>query len=331
MGLTVHYSLQSATKNPAALIESMRQLALDLPFDEVGEVVHRDPDFCQRSYQELRDAKAFDVLSSDCSVVVPWGRKRQMTTRCFPLELFWCNINVGDGCEPLVLSLAQFPAEMEVAYRPEDDDKFSREINDRGWTGWEFDRMKWRRWCEKNGHERWSSPTDFYENRIVKTKLGNRWLGSHFCKTQYASSPECGGLANFLRCHISVVTLLERIAKLPTVKLEYDDEGKYGPSYYSDDYREAYAAKRQPTYVWHEGKYSVQALAKEVGEWNEMVAAFVGGFKDAFGADCKVPICDFANFEQLEFHGTQDPNLAPFLEAMKSVAKVQKETATPAV
>jgi len=37
------------------------------------------------------------------------------------------------------------------------------------------------------------------------------WCRSAFCKTQYASDPKCGGVENFLRCHLAIVKLLDFI------------------------------------------------------------------------------------------------------------------------
>ena len=56
------------------------------------------------------------------------------------------------------------------------------------------------------------------------------------------------------------------------MKVEINDEGKYGRSYYTDD---PWAAER--VYTWHDGKYDVKALVEEVGEWNEMSAPDVSG------------------------------------------------------
>ena len=42
MGLTVHYSLKSGLEDIGQVeqsVQQMRQLALDLPFEEVGEIV----------------------------------------------------------------------------------------------------------------------------------------------------------------------------------------------------------------------------------------------------------------------------------------------------
>ena len=77
----------------------------------------------------------------------------------------------------------------------------------------------------------------------MPTKLLD-WHWGSFCKTQYASDPECGGIPNFLRCHITVITLLDRMGKIPGLSISIQDEGCYGRSYHSDDWREEDAAGR---------------------------------------------------------------------------------------
>jgi hypothetical protein len=104
-----------------------------------------------------------------------------------------------------------------------------------------------------------------------------------------------------------------------------NDEGKYGPSNYSDDWKEAYANDRNPTYVDHGGKYSIKELIQEVGEWNEMIAGLAGGLKDLLeetGASINAPIAEFNNFEYLEFKGKGNSDtLSTFLKVMDQVAK----------
>jgi hypothetical protein len=91
----------------------------------------------------------------------------------------------------------------------------------------------------------------------IRTNLGD-WSWGSFCKTQYASNPECGGLENFLRCHLAIVKLLDAAAEIGILK-EVSDEGGF----------------------WE--KRDVKALAQEIGDWNTLVAGWVGRFKDAFG------------------------------------------------
>ena len=51
----------------------------------------------------------------------------------------------------------------------------------------------------------------------------------------------------------------------------------------------------------------VEALAREVGEWNQGMAALVGKLKDMFGGNIDAPITKFPNFEHLEAEGQKAP------------------------
>jgi hypothetical protein len=136
---------------------------------------------------------------------------------------------------------------------------------------------------------------------------------------------ECGGIPNFVRCHLCIIHLLDRIGELPTMKVEMNDEGKYGRSYYTDD---PWAKER--VYTWHDGKYSVKALVKEIGKWNEMLAATFGAINEVLQAGGSTdrmdsPISEFPDFEQMAFKGRQNHQyLAPFLKAMKELANQRR-------
>ncbi len=331
MGLTIHYGLSSTTRSTErakALVERMRQLALDLPFDSVDpQVRHLGPDVCQRPLDDLRSDQALfsTILDASQHVAVPWHRKQQASVTVQPLEIvsFWTV--PGPGSEWASIGLARYPAEIEVTYMPRDDDRFIRTIKSRGSTSWSFDWKRWRRWLVANGYRSWEHEDDekFQEQRKIKTHLGG-WRYSSFCKTQYASNPQHGGVANFVRCHLCVVHLLDRIAALPTVKVQVDDEGKYGRSYYTDD---PWAAER--VYTWHDGLHDVKALVQEVGEWNEMIATRFGAISDLLKASrssmgIESPITDFPDFERLEFKGQNQPHLGPFLEAMRQLAEQER-------
>lgn len=106
------------------------------------------------------------------------------------------------------------------------------------------------------------------------------WSWASFCKTQYASNPDAGGVENFLRCHLAVVKLLDGAAELGILK-DVRDEGHY----------------------W--SRRDIKALATEVGDWNTMIAGWSGRLKDSFG-DCLVSeIAKFPNFEHLEAKSTR--------------------------
>jgi len=143
---------------------------------------------------------------------------------------------------------------------------------------------------------------------VVKVNRAG-WQLRSFSKTQYASDPSVGSVAAFLRAHIGLITLLERIGDLPGVEVEIDDEGKYGPSRYSTDWKDALREGQEPTYQKHPGQYNPRTLAEEVGRWNEHVAAVVGAFSDLpqrnDGGVVNAPILDHPEFERLEFRGQQ--------------------------
>ncbi len=123
--------------------------------------------------------------------------------------------------------------------------------------------------------------TDPRTGRARKLRTGLKgWCWSSFCKTQYASNAEAGGVPNFLRCHLSVVRMLDHAKKL-SILAKVSDEGDY----------------------WE--KRDIKALAQEVGEWNEMIAAQAGQLKDLLGDKVEAPITQFPDFEHLEARGNK--------------------------
>jgi hypothetical protein len=114
--------------------------------------------------------------------------------------------------------------------------------------------------------------------RKIRTTPGGWYWGS-FCKTQYASNPDCGGVANFLRCHLSVIRMLDHAKDLGILK-SVSDEGDF----------------------WE--KRIIEDLSREVGQGNEMIAAFAGQLKDQLGPELLATISEFPNFEHLEAKGS---------------------------
>lgn len=115
------------------------------------------------------------------------------------------------------------------------------------------------------------------QGKRVRTGLTG-WSWGSFCKTQYASDPNAGGVENFLRAHLAVVKLLDHAAELGILQ-NVNDEGGY----------------------WQQR--NVEALARNVGDWNTMIAGWAGRLKDAFGDGVIAPIAEFPNFEHLEAKG----------------------------
>ena len=120
------------------------------------------------------------------------------------------------------------------------------------------------------------------EQGPVKTKLSG-WRWSSHCKTQYASDPRCGGVANFLQCHLAVIAMLDKAKELGCLK-EVSDEGDF----------------------WK--KRDLKALVQEIGSLNEMIAALGGKLKDLVGEGklgLEAPITQYPTFEQLEAAGQE--------------------------
>ena len=54
-------------------------------------------------------------------------------------------------------------------------------------------------------------------------------------------------------------------------------------------------------------KRNIEELAREVGQWNEMIAAWAGKLKDQLGDQLLAAITEFPNFEHLEARGQPQP------------------------
>jgi hypothetical protein len=118
------------------------------------------------------------------------------------------------------------------------------------------------------------------------------WIGEHGCKTQYASNPAYGGIHNFLKCHLSVIRMLEFADALGILSDVYDEGGYW-------EHRD------------------LRQLMDTVHEWNVRVATWAGRLKEQCrDGEFYAPIFEFPNFEHLEaegrlrgftFHCEEDP------------------------
>jgi len=128
------------------------------------------------------------------------------------------------------------------------------------------------------------------------------WSWRSFCRTQYASDPECGGVAHFLRCHLTVIALLDEARKLGCLK-DVKDEGGF----------------------WM--NRSIEALAKNVGDWNVMIAAFGGAIQSLWGetagGSIDAPITEYPNFEHLEAEGQK--HLPAVLKVIAEIERLRRK------
>jgi hypothetical protein len=243
MGLTIHYQLATTTSDETharKLVQQLRQAALDLPFQHVGEIVEFRGDECDWKRRPDDDPYRWLLIQAGTYIALPvspseksQGVTRQLDVR--PSNIIAFETEPGDGCEPANFGLCGYPGEVS-------DPGFGRH----------------------------------------KTKLkGCSWHS--FCKTHYASDPRCGGLPNFLRCHLGVVALLDEAQRLGILG-KVSDEGDF----------------------WE--TRSLERLTKEIGEQSAMLAGFLGALKDAMGqapgaGTVEAPIAAYPNFEHLEAEG----------------------------
>ena len=243
MGLTIHYQVATTGDEAHArkLVQQLRQAALDLPFQRVGEIIELRGDQCDWKQRPDDDPYRWLLIQAGTHIalpVEPW-EKRQGVTRHLdvrPLHVIAFETEPGDGCEAANFGLCQYPGEVS-------DPGFGRH----------------------------------------KTKLMG-WSWRSFCKTHYASDPRCGGLPNFLRCHLGVVALLDEAKNLGILGT-VSDEGDF----------------------WE--TRSLERLTKEIGDQSAMLAGFLGALKDAMGKapggaeTVEAPIAGYPNFEHLEAEG----------------------------
>jgi hypothetical protein len=140
----------------------------------------------------------------------------------------------------------------------------------------------------------------------LKTQLYG-WHWSSFCKTQYASDPRYGGVANFLKCHLAVIAMLDRAKELGCLA-RVSDEGGF----------------------WE--KRDLSALAGEIGSWNQMLAAYGGKLKDLLGdgqLGVQSAIANYPNFEQLEATGQDKlpPGCEQLIGLIQRVGQLQENHA----
>jgi hypothetical protein len=236
MGLTIHYQLRTSLHKEAdvrALVATLREHALDLPFKEVGEVVEFQGDDADYQHCQRDDEHRWLKVQTTRFVEVSKYHHDVKPTHIIAFRTW-----PGEGCEEANFGFCRYPEKLDI--RPP------------------------------------SGPP-----RSLATQLAG-WRWSSFCKTQYASDPACGGGANFLRCHLSIVKLLDFARSSNLIDVEVSDEGGY----------------------WE--KRNLEELGREVGDWNAMIAALAGQLQDAarsHGLTVESAIAGFPNFEHLEANG----------------------------
>lgn len=251
MGLTVYYDWKTRADPATArrLISKFRAIAQKLPFDEVSEIYEQDPP----------DGRGVFLLYNH-----PFrqgglylSRKRadggQETVHVPAQHALFFNVRV-QGAETAPIGLASHPP---VVLHREDVIERNEDGSEKGRGFGQGDPIEFA--TRRRGYYSWHS----------------------FCKTQYAGSPKLGGEANFLKAHLSLIELLDRI-RMVGVKVQVRDDSRY-------------ARHRD-----------VDRLLRSLRDWDAIVATFVGGLSDALGGEpgaLVAPIKNRPDFEHLEARG----------------------------
>lgn len=108
MGLTIHYQLQCAGQTPSSvrqLIEQLRQKAMDLPFQEVAEIVEVSGDSADCDKIDREDPNAWLLIQAGQYVEKAGRHHRVPPTHVIAFSTF-----PAEGSEPANFGLARYPS-----------------------------------------------------------------------------------------------------------------------------------------------------------------------------------------------------------------------------
>lgn len=248
MGLTVHYDWKIKTGPAEArrLIARFHAIAKRLPFDDISEIYEQDPPDGAAVFRQSKDRRWGDLY-------LPRTRADgDEETVCVPaLHAVFFVVRV-EGAESAPIGLASHPP--VVVHR---EDVIRRKKN-----------------CTELHHGQ-GAPVEF------PTRRRGYYSWQSFCKTQYAAHPKLGGEANFLKAHLSLIELLDRIQE-SGARVRISDDSRY--------------AKHR----------DVNRLLRSLRDHDALIARFVGKLDDALGNVAGVvgaPIKERPDFEHLEAKG----------------------------
>ena len=276
MGLTIHYTLALPAKTTVAgvrqKLSTLRQACLDLPFQEVSAMLEFKGADCNPDRLDQNHPHRWFLGQADSNIYFQIARSGKPTA--VP--------NLQDGCcartvlPTHVIGFSTYPG---------------------------------------NGSEQCNVGLSHFPKTVVVPNKqtaknhrlsvadGGGWKWHSFCKTQFANEH---GLEHFLRCHLSVIAMLDN-AKRIGFEVEVNDEGDY----------------------WQ--TRDVHGLVKAIGSWDQMLAGFGGALKDAAGdtsMTIESPIFNRKDFEALEMKGQSQlpPGFGDVVrELVKTTAAIKAE------
>ena len=273
MGLTVHFSFSAppVTDEQTALnyIKKLHSFCEDRPFAKVDAIVHLKGKFeCDYDHSDKDDPHRWMKIQSRASL-----NRTQTHDHPDGNDLHWgysvgSKVHIGRTVKPIEI------------------------IGFTAWPGGGCETME-------IGLVRFPDTISFYDDRYtqlpkyrtLKTRMGGQWRWGAFCKTQYASEK---GLPHFLRCHLLVISVLDKAKELGILK-RVSDEGGY----------------------WRNRR--LDTLSEKVGSYNAMIGAFSRALKGIVptGAEVQSEIENHPDYKQF----TVENLVANFPEMHAAVAR----------
>jgi hypothetical protein len=112
VGLTIHYQLHSDTRSPQQarrLVEQLRAKAMDLPFEEVGEVVDLTGDGCDFHNYDREHPLRWLVIQAGQRVI-----REDVYYAVTPKHIIAFSTYPGEGCEPANFGLCRYPGKIRI-------------------------------------------------------------------------------------------------------------------------------------------------------------------------------------------------------------------------
>lgn len=201
MGLTVHLRYAAAPGGDAASVRAtiagIHAACSNLPGVRVGRITDMGARAIHAAYRQMDAPRRWMVIQHrqlvcyrrdehGVPILLPDLADGAGMTGVLADRIIGFTMEPGDGCEPLNIALATHPDSVAIPPPPAQPGI---------------------------GTHRLQLPA-------------NSWFGTCFCKTIYASDPDCGGPTNFLRCHLAVIAAAEAISAAGC-SLTVHDEGGY--------------------------------------------------------------------------------------------------------
>ena len=113
MGLTIHWSFQGPQKKSeaTAIIEKMRQRAMDLPFESVGDIVHFKGEQAQFDHDPPNGEYTWLKIQARETI---WSQDGRTGWDCPAQEIVGFQIDVAPGSEWMDVFLATYPRTIQI-------------------------------------------------------------------------------------------------------------------------------------------------------------------------------------------------------------------------